>query len=261
MRLHVPTIVRVLGSCALIGLAACASTPDSLLESGEHVTTGKKRFDAFFDQVAEVRDKVEGFDSDLFPVREPLTDEMQLDVDVTMAELLAKVRQRAVKFRDFGVTLNLRLTPDPKLLRAQGKLEVDDKDARVLNAIEESARRGLTTFREYAKLLERTTELERQREDLAERYDKLSETDPERDRIRAEILGAGRVLDEAEGKLLRDSRTLGMYLIALADAVDTGAVEAQEQACEEQKKPAKKPARPRVPYRPPPKPAGDDFEM
>ena len=28
-------------------------------------------------------------------------------------------------------------------------------------------------------------------------------------------------------KLLRDSRTLGLYLISLADAVDTGAVEAQ----------------------------------
>ena len=63
MKLHVPRIFRVLGSCALVGLAACAATPDSLLVGGEHVTTGKKRFDAFFDQVAELRDKVDGFET------------------------------------------------------------------------------------------------------------------------------------------------------------------------------------------------------
>ena len=110
------------------GPKKCATTPDSLLESGEHVSTGKKPFDAFFDQVAELRDKVAGFDSDLFPVREPLTDEMKLDVDIAMADLIATVQKRATKLRDFGVTLNLRITPEPKLLSARGKLEVDERD-------------------------------------------------------------------------------------------------------------------------------------
>ncbi|MBW2523561.1 MAG: hypothetical protein JRI23_05275 [Deltaproteobacteria bacterium] len=224
------------------------------------MSTGKRVFDGFFDEVAELRDKVEGFDSDLFPVREPLTDDLKLDVDVTMAELIQAVRKRAVKLRDFGVTMHLRLTPEPKLISARGKLDVDTRDEQLMGAIEESARRGLTAFREYGKLLEASAELETRRAQFAERYDKLDPNDPERDRIKAEILGAGRVLDAAERKLLRDSRTLGLYLISLADAADTGAVEAQEAKCEE-KKPTK-PKGPRGPYRPPPRPAGgDDFEM
>ena len=156
--------LRVLTAAALmVGLAACAGTPKSLLEQGDHVSTGKRRFDAFFDRVAELRDKVEGFDSDLFPVREPLTDDLELDVDVTMAELVDAVRKRSVKLRDFGVTLNLRLTPEPKLISARGKLEVDTRDEQLMGSIEESARRGLTSFREYGKLLESAADLERQR--------------------------------------------------------------------------------------------------
>lgn len=253
-------LLRMLTVALLLGLTACAGVPDSKLEQGDHVSTGKRRFDAYFDEVAELRDKVEGFDSDLFPVREPLTADLDLDVDVTMADLIAAVRKRAVKLRDFGVTMNLRLTPEPTLISDRGKLEVDTRDEQLMGAVEESARRALSTFREYRVLLERSVELEVARADLAERYDRLDPKDPERDRIKAEILGAGRVLDAAESKLLRDSRTLGLYLVSLVDAVDTGAIESQEAKCEE-KKTQKPGPRPRRPYRPPPQPAGDDFEM
>jgi len=251
---------------ALLLLPACFAGI-SQLETGKKVNTGKKQFDSYFDAVATLRDDVEELKSDLFPIREPLIDELDLKVKIELDALIAAVRKRAKKVKDYGVMLNLRLTPEPKVLHVKGKLDVDPKDEGMMRAVEEAANRAMTTFKQYSQLLQTIVQLDERRDKLAETIDKLAEDDPKRDIIETEIVGAGRVLAKAERKLRRDSRTLALFLVALADAVDTGALGSLEEQCREaiEAKP-KKPAprrwqQPARPYKPPPKSGGDDFEM
>ncbi len=269
-------VVRALGllSLALL-LVACAGSNQSLLEQGEPVDTGRRSFDEYFESVAELRDDVEGLDSDLFQLREPMTEVLETDVDITLPALLDETRRRAGKFRDFGVTLNLRLTPEPKLVRAHGELEPDDKQLSLLAAIEESAHRGMTTFKQYSELLERAVGLDAKRSELAEQIDRLPASFTKRDLVETEIVAAGRVLRTIEQKLSQDTRTIAHFMLGLAAAVDTGAWDGHEEKCaeaiaafdEKKKKGKGKGKRPPRrgnyrPPRPPPKPpAGGDFEM
>jgi hypothetical protein len=245
---------------------ACVGTKGSLLERGESVTCGQKRFDDYFDAVAQLRDKVEGIDSDMFPVRQPLTEQLESGVDTSMAELLAKLRDRVEKLRGFGMTMALTLSPEPRVVVQKGKLEADLKDERLALAVEDSAKRALTTFKELGQLLAKASELELARAELAERINKLDPKEPNRDLIEDEVVGAGRVLDKAQQKLLGDSRTLALYLISLSLAADTGATAPDVQCAEPSGKGAKKPPKtgpgPKGPP-PPPRPptGGEDFEM
>jgi len=266
----------------VLGTAACLGTGGSALERGDQVSTGQKRFDDYFAQVAALRDKVQGFDSDLFPVRQPLVEQLGLGSDTSMRELLAKVRERAEKLRSFGLTMGLVLSPSPKVISQKGKLDSEVEDERVVLAVEDSAKRAFTTFKEFAELLQQAAALEAQRGELAEHIDKLDPKDPNRDVIEDEIVAAGRVLGQAQDKLVKDSRTLGLYLMSLSDAVDTGAAAAQDKDCEEAlagKPPAKRPSgkptkpgpgtgpkgppgpQPKGPPGTPPPKGGDDFEM
>jgi hypothetical protein len=105
---------------------------------------------------------------------------------------------------------------------------------------------------------------------VTERLEKLDPATPNRGLIEDEIVGAGRVIERSQQKLLRDSRTLALYLISLADAADTGAAAARKQECEDalSNAPKPKPKGPGRPVGPPPGPRppagpaqGDDFEM
>jgi hypothetical protein len=244
----------VLGGCFL-------TTKSSKLEDGERVDTGRKSFDDYFAQVADLRDKVKELDSDLFPIRRPLVEEMDLDVDVALGRLLDETRKRVGKFKDYGITLSLLLRPTPKVLEERGSLEADQKDETLIKAIEESAVLAMQTFREYSMLLDQADALDKQRGPLADTIDKLP-PDTDKGLVEREIVGAGRVLDKAEQKLLRDTRTLSHFLVGLVDAVDSGAMESHEQKCEDAiaRKPApveqpKTKPKPR-PWRPPPRPTG-----
>jgi len=233
---------------------------------GQSANTGERRFDAYFDDVASLRDNVESLNSDLFPIREPLVERMDVDVDATLYELMAVLSQRVAKFRDYGVTLNVRLSPEPIVIKDRGELEEDEADDALIKAIQESATRAVVTYREYSQLLLVVAELDKQRGKLAERIERLPDGDPKRDAIEAEILGAGRVLRKAEQKLSRDTRTLSHFLVARTQAVDTGAAAARDAKCEDaiakRRKPRKRwRGRGRRPA-PRPKPAtGGDFEM
>ena len=257
-------------------LVGCAATGKTLLEKGESFNVGRSKFDAYFNDVAELRDKVKSFDSDLFPVREPLVEEMDLNVDISLPMLMVKTSKRVVKLKNYGVTLNLRLTPNPIVVVQTGELEKDEKDEGLLKAVQESSTRALSIFREYQQLLQLAAELDAQRNKLAEQIDKLPARFEKKDLIEVEIVGAGRVLQEVERKLLRDTRTLSHFLLALASAVDTGAAEAQDTQCAEALAAHKPKRRGRGRGRgrpggrrpgggrpkPPTKPAGgDDFDM
>jgi uncharacterized coiled-coil DUF342 family protein len=279
-RLSVPRwtpVVRALGAFLLVLLlAACGGANQSLLEQGEPVDTGRRSFDEYFEAVAELRGDVEGLDSELFELREPMIEVLETDVEISLPALLDETRRRAGKFRDFGVTLNLRLTPEPKLVRAHGELEPDEKQLSLLAAVEESAHRGMTTFKKYSELLERAVGLEAKRSELAEQIDRLPASFTKRDLVETEIVAAGRVLKTIEGTLSRDTRTIAHFMLGLAAAVDTGAWDGHEAKCAEaidafaEKKAkgkgkgrGKRPPyrRPRPPRPPPTPPAGGDFEM
>jgi len=244
----------------------------SLLEQGKPVDTGRREFDRYFERVAELRDQVEALDSDMFQLRERLVEEMNLDVDVAIGDLLEATRKQVGKAKDYGTTLSLQLTPQPKVIIDRGKIEAGDEEENLFVAIEQSAERAMDEFKSYSQLLEVASELEQQRSSLAERIDKLpSRYQNKKGLIEDEIVAAGRVIERAENKLLRDTRTLGHFLVGLVEAVDTGALESQVAKCDEaisffekNKSKKKKPRRRRGPRRtrpPPPPPSGGDFEM
>ena len=262
-------IVGWLCAAALsLGTLGCLGSSTTALERGEQVTTGQARFDDFFAQVAALRDKVQGFDSDMFPVRQPLTEQLELNTDASTREVMKQVRERAEKLRAYGLLMGLELSPSPKVGTEKGKLDAAVEDERVVVAVEDSAKRAYTTFKEFGDLMRQAAALDAKRAELAEHIDKIDPKDPNRGVIEDEIVGAGRVLEQAQAKLLEDSRTLGLYLLWLSEAVDTGAA-GKGKDCEEAataKPGTKKPGKPTgpPPKGPPVRPpggGGDDFEM
>jgi hypothetical protein len=260
--------------------------PSSKLENGESVNSGQGKFDDYFDKVADFRDRVDKLDSDLFTVREPLVESMDMNPDSSMTQVTSRARRRAAKYRDYGVMLNLRLTPEPKVRIEKGaEVELDAKYEAVIEGVEQSATRAMQAFREYQKLLAEADELESKRPKLADRVDKIPEKDESREVVEVELVAAGRVLKKAAEKLERDSRVLSHYLVGLAAAVDTGAEASFEEKCESAiaRRPAprqrfgkaaagrgrptgRRPAARRPAPRPAPKPApppagGTDFDM
>jgi hypothetical protein len=218
---------------ALLLVTAGCPPPTSKLEHGESVNSGHGKFDDYFDKVADFRDRVEKIDSDLFKVREPLVESMELDPDSSLIQVTLSTGRRASKFRDYGVMLNLRLTPEPKIRIEKGPdVELDGKYQAVIDSVEQSASRAMQSFREYQKLLDEANELESQRPKLADRVDKIDEKDESRQVVEVELVAAGRVLKNAAEKLEGDSRALSHFLVGLAAAVDTGAEASFEEKCE-----------------------------
>ena len=123
--------------------------------------------------------------------------------------------------------LDLRLQPKPEVVVERGNLEADAKDETMAMAIQQSAERGMEAFVKYSQLLELGAQLDRERAQLAEGIDKLPpQYADKKDLIETEIVAAGRILKDAERKLLRDARTLSHFLLGLANSVQSGALEA-----------------------------------
>jgi hypothetical protein len=247
-------------------MLGCPTSNYSRVEEADSVDTGKRRYDSFFEAVIELRDEVKEIDSDLFPIREPLVETLDLNVDVALATLIDEVRRRVAEERHYGVPLNLRIMPTPKLIIERGTFDATDDDETLVRSIEESANRALSTYKKFRGLLKALQQLDKRRGKLAESLDEIEAGYPKRDVIEEELVGAGRVLRAAEKKLYRDTRTLSFFIIALADATDTGAADKADQKCQEAlaKYRPRKRRRPRrrrkQPTRPPPS-GGDDFTM
>lgn len=278
------SLIRIAALALMTATAGCLSVTTSSLEKGESVEVGRRPFDTYFEEVAALRDELADLDADLFPIREPLVERLDVSVDAPIGTLMEATTERVGKMRDFGVMLSLRLTPTPKILMVKEEVEVDDGDQPLFDAIEKSATIAMAEFRKHTELLEKTSALEARRAKLAEQLTNLPpQLENKRSVIETEILGAGRILRQAEADLLRNTRTISHYLVALSNAVDTGATESLETKCDEaiaqaeekKKKPAPRWQRPAPKWTPPPGPRpagpppapkprpapGGDFEM
>ena len=228
----------------------------SQLVAGKRVSTGKRNYDSYFEKVMDVSEKVDALDSDMFPLREPLTTALDLDEDVGMPDLLYATKKRASTLKGYGVRANLQLTATPTVIVERGEMREDEQDEALFKAVQEASVRAMATYKEYSALLDEIVELDEKRGPLAERIDRLGPNHPQRSRIEAELVGAGRVLETAERKLLRDTRTVAHYLVGLSEAIDTGALESRESKCEEAINNAGKPRWKRPRPRPRPRPGG-----
>jgi len=258
-------IVRSLLVVASVALAGCVPT-NSLVEKGQRLRTGKDRFDTYLGEVLELSQRVSRLDSDLFPLRQPLTEAFDVGVDTPLLRLMVVTRERIGKLKSFGVTTSLRITPSPIVVVHHGDFSHDEVDEVTLRAVQESAVRTLTTYREYAQDLELATRLEEARTKLGEQVERLGQASPDRAKIEAELAGAGRLLGKVKSKLLTDMRTCSLMLVALAEAVDTGGATDRDTSCDEAMahwKPARRTyGRARVGgAAPPPKKGGGDFDM
>jgi hypothetical protein len=271
-------LLRSLFVAASLALAGCASG-DSLVEKGQRLRTGKDRFDVYFGEVVELSERVKRLDSDLFPLRQPLTEAFDVGVDTPLSRLMEVTRERIAKLKAFGVTTSLRLAPSPIVVVHHGDFSQDEVDEVTLRAVQEAAVRALTTYREYAQDLETATRLDETRAKLAEQLEKLGPNQPDRAKVEAELRGTARVLANVQGKLLTDMRTCSLMLVALSEAVDTGGAAGRDASCDEAMahwKPARRsygrgrvrgsaPPAARGPSgggaAPPPKKGGGDFDM
>jgi len=223
---------RSLLVAASLALVGCAPT-DSLVEKGQRLRTGKDLLDAYLGEVLELSQRVARLDSDLFPLRQPLTEAFDVNVDTPLERLLDITRERIAKLKSFGVTTSLRITPSPIVLVHHGDFSHDEVDDVTLRAVQESAVRTLTTYREYAQDLELARRLEEARAKLDEQAARLGQTSPERAKVEAELAGSRRVLGKVQSKLLAEMRTCSLMLVALAEAVDTGGATGRDASCDE----------------------------
>jgi len=264
----------------LLGLASlttgCFGHTESLIVQDQRVDTGRREFDSYFEEVDDLRDQVEGLDSDMYGVRERLIEELDVSPNIALGSLLEKTKKRVDKAKGYGTALTLTLSPRPRIIVIAGET-ADEADDRFGTAVEQSAEKALDKFKAYTQLLELTSSLDRRRNELADKIDKLpKQYQDKRELMETEIVGAGEVLRGVENKLLRDTRTLSHFLVGLTTAVNSGGLESREEKCdeaiafmEEEKKKEKKKAkwrgrwrgRPRGKPAPRPKPAGGDFEM
>lgn len=260
---------QVLLVIVALSMMGCTVSGRGLVEYADSVDTGKRRYDAYFEAIIELRDAVSELNSDLFPVREPLVETLELDVDVALATLVEKVREQVAKQRDYGVLLNLRLMPRPKLVVERGTFEATESDERLVRSIEESANRALSTYKKYRALLSTVQQLGKRRSMLANRLGDLEAGYPKRDLVEAELVASGRVLRSAAKKLFGDTRTLSFFMIALADATDTGAATKVDEKCEaalSNRRPRRRSRRRGrrgrgKPVKRPPPPRGGEFSM
>jgi hypothetical protein len=248
----------------LLACSACAASNKSRVEQNQQVDTGRRDFDEYFQEVDDLRDAVDELgDEQLYAMREPLVEALELDPDVGLPALLDATKKRVGKLRDFGITMDLQLTPAPRVLVDHGQMGSND-DKGLSQAIQESAVRALEFFKKHQELLERAAQLEQKRAEVAERIDKLS---PQEDKgmIETEIVGAGRVLGDSEKKLLGNTHTISHFLVGLTQASDSGARGALDDKCEraiaQYKEQSEKPApkrgfrgRPAAPRPAPPRP-------
>ncbi|MBN4059230.1 hypothetical protein JYT22_01100 [Endomicrobium sp. AH-315-J14] len=257
-------VMAVLLSGCLFGAAG------SKLEDGKSVRVGKRKFDTYFAAVAELRDQAKEIDGDLFTVREPLWEELDVDVNVPVVELMDITRKRVGKYRDYGLIMNLRLTPSPRVITVEGTMDLDERDRVLLATVETTAARAMSLYSQVSDLLLVAVQLESQRGPVAELIDRLSPRDPKRDEIELEIVAAGRVIKESRRKLSILGARLAFFLVELIRAVDTGASDTLEEQCEQLKlDAAERKTRPRPPPRRPsgrPRPkrpsgGGDDFDL
>jgi hypothetical protein len=220
-------------SLALVALAiGCAASNQSLLEKGDRVDSGRRDFDQYFEEVAELRDDVKKLDDkQLFLMREPLIESMEIDPEINLATLLDETRRRVGKLRDFGITLDLLLTPQPKMVIDRGEMNSED-DKGLPQAIQESAERAMTFFKQHQELLERVAVLESKRAEAAERLDKLPTEYEKREMLETEIVGAGRVLGGVREQLLDNTQGIAHFLVGLSTVSDTGARTAYDDRCE-----------------------------
>lgn len=210
----------------------CAGPSQSLLEQNQPVDSGRRDFDTYFQEVDDLRDEVNKLtDSQLYTFREPLVDALDADPDIGMASLLGETQKRVAKLRDFGITLDLQLMPTPKVLVDRGEMGSDD-DKGLPEAIQESASRAMAFFDQHQKLLEKAENLEKKRGEVAERINRMSPDDDKRGYIETEIVGAGRVLDGSEKRLLGNTRTISHFLVGLVQVSDTGARQSLDDKCE-----------------------------
>ncbi len=224
------TVGCLLAGCSLFG------APDqgpSRIEQGRSVDTGRRRFDAYFAEVAELREKLSARDSDLFLVRQPLVDEMSVGVEAPISAVMAATRERVEKLKGYGVLLDLRLTPTPIVISQTGELAPDDNEDALLKAIQESALRGMSTFREYQQLSAVAEQLDAARGELAEDISRLPADFQKTELVEVELVGAGRVLDGVKQKLAEDTKSLALYLVALSEAVGTGGADLRDTSCDE----------------------------
>lgn len=269
------------------GVTGCSKVGRTNVETGSRVNTGRARFDNYFREVQQFKKRVDKLESDdLFTVREPLIEELDVDVDVALGPLMSATTKRVKKVRGYGVMLSLHLAPDAKLQIVRGDVEIDDKDERLIKAIEVSAKSAMSSFGDYTALLEEVSALDAERAKLADRIDSLpKQFESKKGMIEDEIVGAGRVLRQTEKTLLLKTQVLSHFLVGLSAAVESGARTANVEQCEkaiafkkeqEDKKTPwwKKNRRPQPRWRPPaggarprptPRPApaggGGDFEM
>lgn len=286
MSLKRPALLGAGGPCRLgfvlgcilgcVPLTGCVGHSESLIVQDQRVDSGRREFDSYFEEVDDLRDQVEGLDSDMFAIRERLVEELDVSPDIALGTLLEKTRKRVEKAKGYGTALTLTLSPQPRIIVVAGE-SGDERDDRFGTAVEQSAEKALDKFKAYTELLELASALDSRRNELAERIDKLpKQYQDKRGLLETEIVGAGEVLRDVESKLLRDTRTLSHFLVGLTTAVNSGGLESRSQSCdeaiafmEEEKKKEKTKAkwkgrwrgRPTGKPAPKPRPAGGDFEM
>ncbi|AKT43428.1 hypothetical protein [Chondromyces crocatus] len=257
-------------SLALGAVTGCSTPSRTRIEQGSQVTTGSAPYDAFFQEVLATHEETREAETLASGARAGLSRSLGLQEAASREVVLDAARARAAKLREEGVLLHLQLTPEVKVVRAGGKKGLDDDGKEILDALEASAKGGLSVSKQLDQLASRVTELERKRAELDQELSMAFASAPssQRREVQRELDAAGKVLAEAKEGTDLQAALVSKFVLDLAIAVETGASpgEARGDTKRSGARPTGRPAPRRggpPAAQPPPKPAGgsDDFEF
>lgn len=238
----------------------CASTQGSQIEQGQAITTGKEPYDTFFQAVRDLRKEALTAESETASARSGAARALGIKGEADASAAIEAARAMAAKLRDEGVLLHLELTPEAKLVSANGKVKIKEEDRGVLDALEASARSSLAASRGLDELAGRAVELQKKRSALLAQSQAAFSDAPERgDEVNREMAAAERVLAEATDLTRKHAALASKFALDLAFSLETGASEPRRPGGRKGPASGDRPAAP-APAKPPKPAGGDDFE-
>ena len=209
-------------------VTACAPTIPHVVK-GEALSTGNTTFDDFFVAVKQVRSEALAAADDEGATHKSLSVALGLETKAKRALTLDESSLRAKKLIDRGVHLHLAITPGARMLVARApKSDLGPDSEALLKTMEEAAKSSLELRKRFADVATRAAELEKRRIALRAEAPAAFRDGPQarRDEIIAELDAAHGVLAEALHKADGSAGAASRFVIELAQAVETGAVEA-----------------------------------
>lgn len=210
--------VLALGCVAQLGSSEVAGTK---LAQGEELVTGNAKYDEFFASTRNLLSRTNGLQTPA--LHRPVAGMLDVKDKNDPSATYAAAKERVGKLKEKGGSVYAALVPEPKLVH---KLDASDKTAPALmTGIENALREGVSRSRQFEAIAREVDALEATRAALEGDTASSFEDAELRANVDQELEAARVLLGEAKLRADAESGRALRFVVALAEAVDTGSAE------------------------------------